>query len=342
LGAAQVYCHVANINYTKAAIAQGQHILGAMLCFQHLDVTVPVDKFNGYRGLHTSGAALPAPDYSRPAAQVFEDLAVWLIADRQCLMPLTLDLEGDHAAGFASWVPDFSARPPIEQNYWRGRLLFYEAYTLQPSLDWAFEHRSPGQLCLHGVEIDQVSSVAPAPFKLLDVADHINLLKDWFAFATGQQPLSLASCDKPFDDGVFCATMFAGCVKDPGQTSGVRKADTADYMQWQHDLQIMEASSTAGQFHSLLMESHVTAVLERALFKTESGSYGIGPQSVKPGDSLWFFAGGNTPFVTRRKSSSTYMQGQHTLLGHCYHHWLMNSGYVVDTLGSRPTVCVLV
>lgn len=313
-----------------------------MLCFQHLDVAVPVDKFNGYRGLHTIRTTLPPPDYTRPAARVFEDITVWLLEDRQCLMPLALDLKGENVAGLASWVPDFSARPPIEQNYWRGRLLFYEAYTLSSSLECLFEHRLPGQLCLFGVEMDEVSSVAPSAFKLLDAANHISLLKDWYTFATGRQASSSVTSDRYFDDDVFCATMLAGCVKAPDEISGVRKADVGDYVQWQHDLKIMETSSEAGQFHSLLMESHITAVLERSLFRTKSGSFGIGPQSVEPGDSLWVFGGGNTPFITRHKSASLSLERQHTLIGYCYHHWLMSSGGVADTLGSQRSVCVLV
>jgi len=338
--AAQVYCHVASIHRTKAAYTRGQHLLEVMLRFQHLSATLPVDKINAYRGLHTKFTKLPPPSYSKRTAEVFEEMAVWLLEDRCCLLPLALDLKGDGSLGLPSWVMDFSAKPPIEPNYWRGRLVLYEAYCSRLRLDCAFEHRPCGKLCLNGIEVDKVSAVASTTFGVSivsDATDHIELLKEWFMFATGYEPSSFW-----FNNATFCATMLGGFVKDPSQGSGVRKANAADYDQWQHELWAMPYSKTTGRFHGLTMESHVTAVLGRAIFRTASGSYGVGPSTVRPGDSLWLFGGGNAPFVTRQKSTSDPMERHHALLGHCYHDWLMNSWTASDGAGSQPITCVLV
>jgi hypothetical protein len=315
-----------------------------MLRFQHLSATLPVGKINAYRGLHTKNTNLPPPDYLKPTAKVFEKMAVWLLEDRCCLLSLALDLKGDGSIELPSWVTDFSARPPIEPNYWRGRLVWYASYSRSLRLDWAFEHRPCGKLCLYGVEVDQVSAVASTTFGVSILADgtaHVDLLKEWFVFATGREPSSLASCaGEWFDDDIFCATMLAGCVKDPSQGSGVRKANAADYEQLRNELWAMSHSKATGQFHGLAMESHVTAVLGRAIFRTTSGSFGVGPSTIRPGDSLWLLSGGNAPFVTRADSTSD--SRHYTLLGHCYHDWLMNSWTASDDASSRPSECVLV
>lgn len=314
-----------------------------MLSFQHLDVTLPVDKFNGYRGLHTMKTALPPPSYSSPVAEVFEEITLWLLAETDSLMPLALDLHGQSRAGLASWVPDFSAKPPIEQNYWRGRLSFFATYAMRPVLGRAFERRLPGQLCLYGLEADRISSIDAHAFSSTEAArDHMTHLKEWFIFATGRSCRPSEDHGRQFDDDVFCATMLAGCVKDAPPASSARQASAEDYVQWQHDLQTMQGSTAAGSFHSLLMESHMTAVLGRALFKTERGTFGIGPLPIRPGDCLWLFEGGNAPFITRHESTLPSGEKQYTLLGHCYHHNLMNSTCISSNSDGQRSACLLV
>lgn len=335
-----MYSHIASIRHTKIAVLRGQHILEAMLCFQHLNVTVPVDKINGYRGLHSSRAILPPPDYYRSTKEIFEELTVWLLKDRRDLLPLALDLRGDNSFSLPSWVPDYSAKPPIEQNYWRGRLAFYQAYSPKLAHEWDFEHRPAGKLCLRGVELDQVTSVAPAILNFLNAAGHLHVLQDWFTFATAQRPLP--SPDGQLDDELFCATMLGGCVKDPTQASGVRKADAKDHVTWRRAVLGTVQSSAADALQRHVMESHVTAVLGRALFKTRSGSFGVGPPSMKAGDSLWFFNGGHAPFVVRDVSLSTSPERRHLLLGPCYHHELMEAWCTAEAIDLCQSVCVLV
>jgi len=314
-----------------------------MLSFQHLDVTLPVDKFNGYRGLHTAKTVLPPPSYSSPVAEVFEEIALWLLAETGSLMPLALDLHGQSRAGLASWVPDFSAKPPIEQNYWRSRLSFFATYALPPVLGRAFERRLPGQLCLYGIEVDRISSIAAHAFSSTKAAkDHMTHLEEWFTFATGRCCRSSESHGRQFDDDVFCATMLAGCVKDLPPASSARLASAEDYVQWQHDVQTMQHSTAAGSFHSLLMESHMAAVLGRALFKTKRGTFGIGPLSIRPGDCLWIFEGGNAPFITRQESTSLSGEKQYTLVGHCYHHTSMSSAHISSNFDGQRCACLLI
>lgn len=336
----QVFSHLVCLSHTQIRFAQGQHIFEAMLCFQELDASRALDKFNGYRGLHSITPSLPLADYSRPDFEVFEEITVWLLKERQIVSPLALDLKGKMSRSLASWVPDWSAKPPIEPSYWRCRHHFYEAYTCNSGLEWRLEYECPGRLRLHGVLVDEISTVALSAFESLDVVDHIDILRSWFVFATGR--LSPPGCEVFFDDDAFCDTMLAGCVRDPTLQSQVRKANAADYARWRQEVATMERSAAAGVFHGLLMESHATAVYGRVLFRTKRGSLGIGPPSIEPGDSVWVWGCGKAAFVTRQKPTSQERERRDTLLGHCYHYQLMTGRCTVDKARDQSSTCVLV
>jgi hypothetical protein len=140
-----------------------------MLCFQGLDATQPVDKFNGYRGLHSMAAALPDAGYSSRPEEFFEEVAVWSLEVYGDLTPLMLELKGEISAKMSSWIPDWSAKPAVQINYWRWRIHFYRAYTCSTGIDRPFEYRAPGILLVHGFEAETVVSVAPITFELFNV-----------------------------------------------------------------------------------------------------------------------------------------------------------------------------
>lgn len=126
----QIYIHLSSIRHTIARLESHQHVLETMMCFQHLDAKLPVDKFNGYRGLHRSeGEPMPPPDYDTSPAKVFEQLTVWLLHSFGNLMPLTLGLCGHPGdMDLPSWVLNIAAKPPIKDNYWRCRLSLHKTH----------------------------------------------------------------------------------------------------------------------------------------------------------------------------------------------------------------------
>lgn len=344
----QVYMHLASIEHTKAALEEGQHILEAMLCFQHLNAKLLVDKFNGYRGLH-KGDPMPPPDYSTPPETVFEQLTVWLVRSCQSLLPFALSLQ-NRGGGMSlpSWVLDISANPPIDHNYWRARIELYKAYPyiLCDGLDMSYDTQHVGQLRLGGVRVDHVRSVARRCCQSSDEASHIELLNEWCQFATDQSLPDLAADSAR--GRAFCTTMLGGRVRKTSADM-LRKANACDLLQWRQDVMSMELDpSNAGQYDQAMFP-HLTAVLGQVSFTTISGSLGLGPPSLQPGDTLWAFAGGRTTFAMRRKPSVRLASGceqpqldeEHTMLGPCYHNELMEdlSG-ISDNLGQRST-CVI-
>ena len=322
-----------------------------MLCFQHLETSDPRDKINGFRGLHTKGPMLPHPNYENNSTrQVFEEMAVWLLENTSGLVTLALDLEDD-SMKLPSWIPSFSSTSyPIEQNYYRYRLQLYMAYACDLNLEQqlgpgkGFAYRQPGQLRMKGVQIDEVASVAPDKLTFLPAADHIGLLKRWFVFTTGREPLS--DDDAPFNNDAYCATVLGGHVLDRTRSSGWRKASASDYVHWQNAVLESERGPLTDPFHKLLMESHVSAALQRRLFKTTRGSVAIGHQNVRPGDVLWVFKSGNAAFVMRKvpkPEQNPHMSEQwYTLQGHCYHHGLMQGGFDIAKAMDEQHECVIV
>ena len=52
------------------------------------------------------------------------------------------------------------------------------------------------------------------------------------------------------------------------------------------------------------------ACRQRRMFWTESGSYGLGPQCMRPGDIVVVLYGGNTPYVLRPRKNEYIFMGQ--------------------------------
>lgn len=341
LPSCQVFNHVTSIRNIKAAFnsERGLHILDPMLCFQGLDVTQPVDKFNGYRGLHSRAAPLPDAGYSSRPEDFFEEVAVWSLHVYGDLTPLMLELKGEISANMSSWIPDWSAKPAVQINYWRWRILFYRAYTCSTGIDRPFEYRAPGRLLVHGFEVATVESVAPVTFELSSVgcaADHVDVMKKWFSFATGRDCPENGS--GVFDDDIFCETILGGLVRIDRKPF-VRKTRPADFAQWRYDMAEFERSTAAGLFHTPLIESHVTAVVGRVMFKTNTGSIAIGPSSTEPGDVIWMWNHGRSPFLTRPVLAPQSSEQQQILIGHCYHHALNNG---CNEVTYQQSSCVLV
>jgi hypothetical protein len=111
----RVYCAVQSLAYTTNNLRNEQHLLEVMLTYQDLAVSDDRDKIFAFQGLHTAKGELPPPDYTKTKEEVYTKMAVWMLEDACSLMLLALDLPED--CDLPSWVPNFSARPPIEPNY---------------------------------------------------------------------------------------------------------------------------------------------------------------------------------------------------------------------------------
>ncbi|KAJ4406457.1 hypothetical protein N0V82_010127 [Gnomoniopsis sp. IMI 355080] len=62
---------------------------------------------------------------------------------------------------------------------------------------------------------------------------------------------------------------------------------------------------------------------KRCLFRTKAGRLGLGPQSVKPGDTIHLLAGARTPYILRRRDGVDKMIDSFRFLGEAYVHGIM-------------------
>lgn len=321
-----------------------------MLCFQHLDAKLPVDKFNGYRGLHRSeGDPMPPPDYDTSPEKVFEQLTVWLLHSCGNFLPLILGLCGRSGElDLPSWVLDISAKPTIQENYWRYRTNLYKSYPyiLDRGLNFVYDSQKPGKLQVSGMIVDRIRAVVKYQVDCPGWAAHITLLNKWCRFATSRS-VSEVDLDDPRDRD-FCNTMLGGMVRQH-PPERFRQANVDDFAQWRDSVLSMENNPNNAGRYDAGMFSHLSLVLGQALFLTEGSSLGLGPQSLQPGDSLWLFAGGTTTFAMRLNSSaksSVQYQGsslddEYILLGPCYHNRTMQSPGVKHEILPQPSFCVI-
>ena len=294
-----------------------------MLLFQHLVVTNQKDKFYAFRSLHTAAGDLPAPDYTKSNEDVFTELAAWILEDTRSLMLLALDLHD--GPELPSWVPNFSTKPPIEPNYWRSRLTLLGTYDCAKGLDWSVEHLLPGDLRLRGMVVDRIKDAASDAFAFKGTTEHAEFLREWYAFASGGS--YLLSFGQLFDEA-FSETMIAGCAEDD---TGIHKAHAVDLAEWKDRLTRLMQDASLGDdaTSSRLMASHITAVLNRRLFRTCAGRLGVGPSSLRSGDPIWIFGGGKAPFILRHAPWTQSGEREYVLVGHAYVHGIMQ-GQAVD------------
>lgn len=84
----------------------------------------------------------------------------------------------------------------------------------------------------------------------------------------------------------------------------------------------------------------LNAYSNRLLFSTPSGYFGLGPQTVKPGDALVILYGGRFPFIFRPFDLS---KSEYEFVGYCYVHSIMDGEAVraYNAEGKEDTVFYL-
>jgi hypothetical protein len=87
-------------------------------------------------------------------------------------------------------------------------------------------------------------------------------------------------------------------------------------------------------------------VLNRRLFYTETGFIGIGPLSMKKGDVIRGFLGGQMLYVIRKEAPQQGVQkdsNKYRFLGECYVHGLMDGGALrFNEDGSVNSECIII
>ncbi|KAK3620746.1 hypothetical protein LTR56_023215 [Elasticomyces elasticus] len=272
---------------------KGQHILQTMQLFMHLNVTNPRDKVYGLRALHQGSEDLPAPNYEQPVPGVFIDFTLWAFRDVQSLFPLAYELHQE-CSNTPSWAMNLSVPPDIDRNYWRRRLSGVGLHKASNGIPFMAELASPGCLRVQGIQVGHIEAVTDQLFSLPKYNfDLTNVLRSWYDFANDRRVDSLVlgrvdslTMDVIHFDDWFCSTMLGNQVED-------RMAQESDLAKWRVAMSGLIKDPFAFVDFSAIVESHMTAVLGRRMFRTDTGYVGVSPASTKVGDTLWVLGGGN-------------------------------------------------
>ncbi|KAK5691778.1 hypothetical protein LTR17_025557 [Elasticomyces elasticus] len=290
----RVYCHIKSLEHMRRS-TNSQHILQTILLFMHLDVADLRDKVYGLRALHRGTGDLPLPEYRKSVPGVFEDFTVWAIQDVQGLFPLAFDLHQERSET-PSWVMDLSMQPTIDVNYWRRRLSGVGLHNAAAGIPYTAELVLPGCLLVQGVQVGHVEAVTELLSTLPKCnADLVNILRAWHDFAIDQRPDSLlldrvdSVVEMTVFDDWFCRTMLANQVEDTGT---FRQAQESDIDNWKATITDMTKMPFDAVDYTPVVESHMTAVLGRRMFRLSTGHLGVSNAYTQIGDALWVLGGG--------------------------------------------------
>lgn len=333
----RMYLHVKNIEFTRSGVKDNkQHIIQAMLNYQHLEVSNHKDKIYAFRALHTEPTlSLPQPNY-KSAKDAFRDFTLWYLEHKRSLHMLGYDMSFGEVAGlegFSTWIPTwptFSKDQGIGRgNIAKVRARFLEVYNAAHGLEWSYQWKPgcPDRLRLHGLKIDDpiVARAEKHPTGKETFPERVNMIKAWYQLAYPEHAAGHLSFENMHRE--FCATMFAGVSYDSEKDvfTSMQRNDCAT-IDWIETLTGMEQDGA--DFHGTetqqaAMHLHAAAVLERVMFRTKSGRIGLGPRTMELDDEIYLLAGGTAPFLLRPVPYT----GLFKLVGPCYINGIMNGEF---------------
>ena len=301
--------------------------LSLLLCSgRRFQATDPRDKIIALMGLSNNAgpgkSTSIVPDYSKPTADLYRDITGHLITRERSLTLLSSveDNQDRQIHELPSWVPDYSVWQRVSiLGLPIGQRTFQAAGTTPVSTRWL--EGSP-ILAVDGFYQDEIESVS---LESLKDRDFMRVVRQWLNMA--EPLLSRGTISKD----AFWRTLI-------GNTGGYTYPAPEQY--GDHFASYLSIAALRKRDHSealfirqvgdlnkaspLLYQASLAYVVpNRKFFTTIKGFIGLGPRSVRPGDSVCIFSGGRVPFVLRRDGD------HHRLVGESYVHGLMD-GQVIN------------
>lgn len=301
--------------------------------------TDPRDKVYGLAGLLQ---AMPLPgvnscDYTVSAVSLYTDVTISLIQMEDSLRAL-VGMRERFTQGLPSWVLDFAGTPDVETtNWWWDHSYRYQWFAAdgnEPARCEVLQQKSV--LGLHGVFLDKVAKVGSVLRRKRgeDVTNQriIETILSWEAMvAKFMQTLPSGHYGTVWEDA-FWRTIFGDLLMDEFPR---RRGVASDALLCKNFCSKSGISTLWGLSRSL----HAT-ILNSALFVTETGYVGVGPENVQVGDEVWVLLGAKVPFVLRELQDSQAedrdqdSQKRHTLVGDAFVYGVMD-GEAVASGGER-------
>ena len=256
------------------------------------------------------------PDYSKPVADLFRDVTGQLVVEDRALYLLSSveDASDRKTHELPSWVPDFNVWGRVSMlGMPTNRVKFRAAAKTVPSVRWT---AGSDVLAVDGHHHDFVEAVSTNALEYLP--DKRRLL-DWLEIA---EPLMRT---KGLSMNAFWRTLI-------GNNGGeVYPAPEAYQKHFESFLGLTDQPNHKNRGFSetrqikgahapnpsLYQASLAYIAPHRKFFTTEKGFIGLGPRSMRRGDSVCILSGGAVPFILRK------VQDHYKLIGESYVHGIM-------------------
>lgn len=236
------------------------------------------------------------------------------------------DLDGLRLNAFPSWVPKLLTVPGTQPYYLRGSNMFSAASSMQESFTIAERGRT---LKVLAAEMDTVrfQVVVAGVERGVDPGDNYFWPKIKYYF---RQKLGPDSTYKHTGERTLSA-LWRTLLNDMwhGQHPAPSSLE-ADFIRW---LARQETPAKARKFLGLAFDPEPEKTVSffgtamcatartRSFFVTEKGYYGIGPKTVRRGDSIMILPGTQVPYLFRPHMVN---EGSWVLIGETYVHGIMH------------------
>ncbi|KAI1266844.1 heterokaryon incompatibility protein-domain-containing protein [Xylariaceae sp. FL1019] len=304
---------------------------GLLVSMRNNYSTIPHDKVYGlYSLLHASGIDLPAPDYGKPATQVFEETALAHVQSRRKLNILTIGLPADEVSGTLSWVPDWmddglryrwdtpdSTGMAFFQSTYMG---YRNGYMASGQSKTAVYRHTAGTLTVQGRFMGDIQTkLASTPIGIEDVENMVRF-RD-FMSKTCLAWVKLIDSMEAHPTGHDPDTVAIGTIlfhfRNMGQNTTVERhfPNWLDVMRHANNIdnqtKLMKGSDEHIVFGSSIedripreVQQKVNELANYAMLSLSSGYLGIAFHTCQEGDRLALLAGSDVPFLLRPRGNA--------------------------------------
>ncbi|KAH8664888.1 heterokaryon incompatibility protein-domain-containing protein [Ilyonectria robusta] len=315
----------------------GDPPIGITMHWRFRKATDPLDNVYALNGLFSPGEMprVSNCDYSLSPARVFTDFTLDLMTIYG-LLPPTFDtyLEDDIAtAGLPRWALDMKSWPKYRTNEWN-RYSGYDIYQANKGLPEAdFSYNAEGTLDLDGNFIDTIKAIGDGHYveEWVDepTVPLLPTIRSWWDLYVSEYINKLSSTTEP-DHSTALRLFHRLLIGDVVSTSDwdIERLATDE------DVDLVSEFLESGEEDR---RPHATDGMARnqRFFFTRSGLMGLGRLDTKPGDEVWVFNQGRTPFVLRPRAHRPGDSPSFDFVGVCYVQGIMQ-GELVNGGGSRP------
>ncbi|KAK5114162.1 hypothetical protein LTR62_002732 [Meristemomyces frigidus] len=317
--------HVVDFVVAKRAMDRGQHLLQALLQFGGKKATEPRDKIYGLLGLQSCRRPTPVlADYSSSLQEVFTRVARDVVVSQGSLLTMCLDLRQE-AKGLPSWVPDWSIVSTGPVVYTLSRFEWAKTYNAAKYLPAPVLAEIDDELMVDGIRVDTITELGSAYEMTKDIGDQLAVVRTW------REMIGLSTNSKtPYiADGnleeAFWRTMFGNRFQLRNHSRPVERDDIDVLQVYIREAERRHAVYGGDALITLndAFSSHLTAVLDRRLFRTTKGWIGVCPKAAICGDHVFVLGDCSVPVVLQAVEAASGSEVKYRVLGHCYMQGIM-------------------